>query len=205
MYNKKHYKQKNQKYKPLEIPKLTKQDQNLILLKKNDACTSGNELLGPLGRSLSEELTRKKTLLKPFMEEVEKIKHNNRRALISQKTFLNETEFNYMEILDRREKELAEFNESKTIKFDETNKPVYLRRRVIRDLKQHRETQFHETVSMEWLVRSHVLNRFVEAARRVLIHSRLVARLATLRSLTEEELRFVGSGGCLKKNLNTRI
>lgn len=200
MTSKKSNKQKP-KFKALEIPKLTKQDNNLILLKKNDECTSGNELLGPLGRSLSEESERKKTHLKSFMEEVEKIKDNNRRALITHRTFLSEIEFNYLDILENREKELAKYNESKRINVDEPNmKPVYLRRRVIRDLKLEKKMKFFQMVPNEWIVRSHILNKFIEAARRVLIHRRLIARLANLKSLTEDDLKFVESGGCLKNH-----
>lgn len=200
MNSKKSNKQKN-KFKVLEIPKLTKQDNNLILLKKNDECTSGNEPLGPLGRSLSEESERKKLHLKNFMREVEKIKDNNRRALITHRTFLNEVEFNHLEILENREKELAEYNKSKRITLDEPNKkPVYIRRRVVRDLKLEKKMKFFETVPNEWIVRSLILNKFIETARRVLIHRRLIARLAKLKSLTEDDLKFVESGGCLKNH-----
>lgn len=172
---------------------LTKHDDNLILLKKNDNCTKNDQLLGPLGRSLSEDTEIKKQTLEKFMSEVNQLKDKNRKALISHKEFLNDGGYDYLEILKQRELERNAFEKSKEVIFEELKKPIYIKRRVMRNIQQNNGTTLPKALSSP-LARQIVLNRFVEAARRVLIHSRLMKRLNVLKSLTNHDLILYDAG-----------
>uniref|UniRef100_A0A1B6M3E7 Uncharacterized protein n=1 Tax=Graphocephala atropunctata TaxID=36148 RepID=A0A1B6M3E7_9HEMI len=180
--------------KPLKLTTLTKHDNNLILLKKNDECTNENVLQGPLGRSWDEELERKKNKSDNFMKEVEIMRERNRRALVSQKTFLNEANYNYEAIMEERYLENIEYQKSKELPLNDSNKPVYICRRTLRSLKQQ-VVEFPKAPKNDWIVHRVILNKFVEAARRVLIHQRLLARLNILRTLTDEDIKFCELGG----------
>lgn len=185
-----------------ELPStLTKHDDNLILLKKNDNCTKHNQLLGPLGRSLSEDMEIKKNTLKKFMAEVEFIKEKNRKALISHKPFLNNCGYDYLEILKQRELERGEFATSKEIVCEESKQPIYIKRRVIRNIEQNKEKRL-PNASTSPLARQLRLNMFVEAARRVLVHARLVKRLHVLKSLSNNEL-ILFEAGHVNDNINS--
>uniref|UniRef100_A0A1B6GZU5 Uncharacterized protein n=1 Tax=Cuerna arida TaxID=1464854 RepID=A0A1B6GZU5_9HEMI len=183
-----------QRTKPLKMTTLTKHDNNLILMRKNDECAGENFLLGPFGRTWDEELERKKNKSDNFMKEVQIIKERNRRALVSQKAFLNEANCDYETIARDREMEYSEYQKSKELAPNNTNKPVYISRRTLRHLKKP-VTEFPKTPTNGWIVHREILNKFVEAARRVLIHKRLLVRLSILKTLTDDDIKFCELGG----------
>ncbi|KAG8260888.1 hypothetical protein J6590_086545 [Homalodisca vitripennis] len=183
-----------QKTKPLKLTTLSRHDNNLILLKKNDECAGDNILLGPLGRTWNEELERKKNKMDSFMKEVEIMKERNRRALVSQKEFLNEANYDYEAIVRDREIEYSEYQKSKELPPNNTNKPVYICRRTLRYLNQPLP-EFPKTPTNDWIVHREILNKFVEAARSVLIHRRLLTRLSILKTLTDDDIKFCELGG----------
>lgn len=180
----------------IKFTKLTVKDTNYILVKKNDGCLDKGELLGPLGRTWFEEDKRKCELIQDFMKEVEQTKEKNRKVITSQKIFINSLKDNYLDVVHKREQDLEEFLRSLELTLEENKKALYIQRRIVKDLNKTRDLEFSDEPENCWLVRKHILNKFVEAARHVLIHNRLVSRLSILKALTEENIRQFEMASC---------
>lgn len=173
-----------------KITSLSLHDKNYILLKKNDECVNRHDLLGPLGRTWHEEKHRKQTTLKRFIEEVEKIKEKNRKVLTSHKVYLNTLDIDYVDVIEKRERDMEEFLKSKEITYIECKKPLFMRRRLIRSSNDQSDAQFTDMPDSCWTVRKRALDKFIEAARRVLIYKRLLTRLAVLKMMNEENVKI---------------
>ncbi|CAH1401595.1 unnamed protein product [Nezara viridula] len=161
---------------------------NLFLLKKDAIKKPEFDLLGPLGRPLNEE------------EEIKKMKQLNFfKDLISyRKSCLeplghNRTVLKYLVVDDQNDWGLhwkvydQILLETETCE-DDSKGPLFWRQRLRKSPVLEEDYSYTVELPNLWFIRRQILNKFIEAVRRIVIYNRLVDRLQSLKNVKDRIL-----------------
>ncbi|KAF7274338.1 hypothetical protein GWI33_012995 [Rhynchophorus ferrugineus] len=188
--------------KPKEITALNHSDVSRKIISKDEPTISPLELTDYSGKNRNENISEYSLKKEAFLQAVKQYKALNADTVIKKKVALHENYEDQLDLSFLKENNRLE-NDCQSLCCCLTSEPNVIgklhRKRSIRPIHKVQEAIPDICLFEPWFQRYLTLNKFIWAARSIILKNRLVKVLNKLKSLTVSDIEKINDGAMMKK------